>query len=434
MHVVAPVPDGPAWELLFRPIRSRLEELIALLPARPALPVLAGPEAGPWASLGETGVLLSSALLQGGLRAPPDQAWAEAHPEIGELAPDRWRRATSALLEGLAQAALAEQAPAGPAWWREALAAEQVDALAPELGGIWTELADLREQGCPGLQSHPRQGAWLARWLHARGQPPSPSAPPELTDADLAAFGAWIRDPSGPVSRAPLPLPLGPSSREVAWVAPPWSWRAITLEAGPAGLRALAGGAALHPSRALAGGETAQLVAGSAEGGLVSLALLPAGPVGTWSLSTGVVHERVGAARGVELELAPDGRLEIILADGFMGLPTVDMLSLAESVGVSGWASGRWRLVSAEPGGDAGELLFVQVSPRGLTLHPRGGHAFAVPAASIIRPAEQILSALSGVSFRWRRTEEGLTLTGRVTGVGVELRFRGAAEPGRAAG
>ena len=64
---------------------------------------------------------------------------------------------------------------------------------------------------------------------------------------------------------------------------------------------------------------------------------------------------------------------------------------------------------------------------RGLTVHPRGGHGFAVPASSLLGPAERILAALSGAELRWRTEGDALTLEGPIAGVPAELRFRAAA-------
>lgn len=425
------LPSGEAWTRLYTPVLALVEETLPQLSLRLDRPPLtfAGPRSGPWAAVEDDRIALSSALLEGGTHTPEDAAWAERWPEVGALALDRWRRAAGALLEGHVLLSLREQDPAGDpgSWWRVGVAAERVDRAEPTLGWIWPELADLRRTGEPGLEAHPRSAAWLVRWLRlTRGLTPTTTAP-TLDDEALAAFGAWIRDPRGPCIDAPLPLPLGEPSRESIFVAMPLSFRALALSTGPAGARAQTSGAALCGPLRVASEEALAGVAGTLAGGLVTITLAPSGPTGTWALNTGVVQERVGAARGVELELKGDGRLEIVLADAFMGLPTTDMLALAESVGVSGWAGGRWRVLSVAPTEEeGGELLLEQVKPKGLTLHPRGGHGYAVPAASVIRPAEQILTALSGATFRWRPGAEGMTLTGQVMGVSVELRFRKA--------
>lgn len=430
MDLLDRLPPGPDWAGLFGPLRATLLGARARLELAPAQipPLRASEGAGPWVSVDARGIALSPSLLAEGLLTPEDAAWAAAAPEgAAGLAPDRWRRAASALLEGLALAGMMERAPEDPpmAWWRVGRAAEAVDRLFPELGALWPDLVDLLGPGEQALPRPPRRAAWLFRWLRDRGHPAATGlGPPALTDAELAAFGAWVRDlRQGPASDAPLPLQASSPEEITSWEAEPWSFRALAASAGPAGARLALEGGALAPARGLAGGELGARVAASVAGGALALRARAAGPVGTWVLASGLVQERLGAARGVELSLREDGRLEIVLADAFMGLPTAEMLALADSVGVSGWAGGRWRVVSVDEE-EAGELLIERVTPKGLTLHPRGGHGFAVPAASVIRPAEQILSALSGASLRWRRDEEGLLLRGPVLGLPVELRLR----------
>lgn len=432
MRLPVTAPRGEAWDRLFSPVQGLLREAaprLSCLPSR-TLEATAGLPDDPLVTMDGDGARLSSSLLEGAALTPADAGWAEAHPEVAGLALDRWRRAAGALLEAAVLAGLAERDPAGEpgGWWRVAVAAEAVDRAAPELGWLWPDLADLRLSGETGLVARPRAGAWLARWLRqTRAEDPARLATPGVDDAELARFGAWIRDPRGPAAEAPIPLPLGPPSADLRFGAAPWSFRALSLPVGPAGARASVAGAALSPPAGGPADQPLQTIAASVLGGEIEIALRPAGPVGTWALNTGVVSERLGAARGIELELRADGRLEILLADAFMGLPTAEMVELAESVGVSGWASGRWTVTAVEPDAtpelDAGELHLLNVTPRGLTLHPRGGHAFAVPAASVIRPAEQILSGLSGARLRWQRAGDGLVLSGRVMGVSVELRF-----------
>lgn len=424
------LPAGPGWRELFGPVEALVRDALTRLELVPARSVDFGVGEGPaWVVLDAGGPRLCAGLLAGGMRAEADEAWALAAGEdLAPLAPDRWRRAAGALLEGLALVALAERWPDGEpmAWWRVARAVEAVDRAAPQLGGLWMEAVDLRSAAEQSLVASPRRAAWLARWLHGRGAPTSEEDdPPRLCDADIAAFGAWVRDAHvGPSTLAPLPLPLTQADGPELWEASPWSLRAVSRRSGPAGLALGVEGAAVVGPAAVADGQELAAVLGSAAGGPVALSWRPGGPLGSWELATGNVGDRLGAARGVVLELKADGRLEIRLADAFMGLPTAPMLELAETVGVSGWASGRWRVIEGGAGTSAGELKIESVTPRGLTLHPRGGHAFAVPAASVIGPAERILVGLAGSRLRWSLHGEALTLTGPISGLPVELRFR----------
>ena len=418
LDLASTLPDGPGWAELFRPVMPVLRGAIPRLNATEIPRFEAGPPEGPWARLSGDSVLLRGDLTEAGMRTPTDQAWAEAAPDgLEGLALDRWRRAAGAVLEGVA---LWRDRDLDLAW-AEARAVEAADSAEPGLGLLWPELLDLRLRPELGLAARPRQGAWLLRWLRRQGRTVD-----QLQDVDLAHFFAWLRDPeAGPSGDSPLPLPQSEARSRSDWEHAPWSATVLRIEAGAAGTRAVAEGGALSEELSLAAGEVRDSVFASRTGGAAALRTPALGPVGTWTLSTGVVQERVGAARGVELSLREDGRLEIVMADAFMGLPTTPMLELAETVGVSGWASGKWRVIEVNPQVPGEGLLRLdRVSSRGLTVHPRPGRSNPVPASALLEPAERMLAALVGAQLRWRWSGENLSLTGPIAGIGVELRFR----------
>lgn len=235
------------------------------------------------------------------------------------------------------------------------------------------------------------------------------------------SFGAWLFGRAG----AEAPLPLRPASRPPGpWVAGPRSFRRIRVDGGPAGARPEATGCVLPPTR-FAGGESGIVLVGALDAGAATVELRPLGPVGSWTLRTGRSGERFGAARNMELTLKADGTGEVTLADAFVGPATPEALLLAEQYGVSGTLRGRWRVVRAGDGSDPDGLVveIADLTPMGVTVHPRGRFGFAVPAGPFLGRAEGWLRRANGTRWRLRPYEDGFEAVGEDLGRQVALVF-----------
>lgn len=421
-------PDESAWQALATPLRAVLEPALARLDLRPrTLPeILPGWPGGP--RLSPVGLHLDPALLGPGLRHPDDEEWAEAQPHLAGLALDRWRRAAGLVLEGIALAALEEEvgAPLPLAWWTLGPAAEAVDRAAPALGWLWPEAADLLARPEEGLAAAPRRAAWLVRWFRESGRPWALGERPALDAATWSDFGRWLEDPvHGPAGRAPLPLPRGSARPTGAAPLAPLSHHRLRRAAGAAGLalRWPGGG------RDLAADEVVELLVGSVEGGLLALDEQSVLPTGTWRLSGGSVGERPGAARGIELTLHADGRIDLVFADAFAGPATAYLLDLGRQLGVSGTGQGRYRVVSAH-GPGRGALVFDALEPGLLSVHPRFSGRFVLPAEAVLGPVSRALQVMKEVPWAFQVEGEELRLSAEVKGMATVLRLLRGEEPG----
>ena len=81
-------------------------------------------------------------------------------------------------------------------------------------------------------------------------------------------------------------------------------------------------------------------------------------------------------------------------------------------------------MLSLADDGLSGAFRIDALVPQGLTLHPRKGRAFALPASAVLGPAERVLTSLAGVTFSFREREGDLILDGLILGNRVELRLR----------
>lgn len=413
-------PDLPSWQALAAPLRPVLAMALArleLLP-RELPPVVPATEPS---GEGLEGIALDPALLGPGTRTPQDQAWADAWPELAPLALDRWRRAAGLVLEGVVLAGMRERLGGAlpRRWWTLGAAAEAVDRAAPELGWLWPEAAELLQRPEVGLASAPRRAAWLFRWLRSTGRAVAPGERPELDEASWAAFGAWLEDLShGPFAPSPVPLGRGAAHLPDAARQEPLSHRRLQLQATAAGaVFSLPTGA-----RALAGGESLDVLVGSLHGGVLDLRAEPLLPLGDWLLVGGTVGERPGAARGIELALSADGHIDLVFADAFAGPPTPALLDMARQLGVSGSGRGRFRVTAAE-GPGRGTLVFDELVPASLTVHPRLSGRFALPAEAILGPVHKALEAMVGVPWAFQVEAAGLRLQATLYGAETVLRL-----------
>jgi hypothetical protein len=398
-------PDDPRWNALFNPIAGVLERAAARLDPRPSVvPPPIGPGEGQFPIPGE--------LLEDVVYAASDAAWRDrAPPEIQALAPDRWRRAAGEVLVPFAASAMPEE-PGAPLCWQGARAMEAVDRAAPELGILWQPLAD-ELRGSEAQHAARARWAWFIRWRRSpTWAPPSPD--------EWLAFGRWLFDPvEGPASGAPVLLPIAAPCAPGPWNAVAYGWRRVLAEPGPAGARLTPSGAAFGPPVFVPAGVRTVTLFGSFESGAAAVLSEPLGPVGTWTLRVGRMDSRFGAARGIDLQLRPDGSAEVILADAFVGPTTGTSASLAAKFGVSGSVVGRWRVSAADA--DAVTVEIRDIRPQGVTVHPRGRRGFAVPAGPVLGAAEGWIARLSGTRWRVTRTAEGLDVTGSDLGPTIAL-------------
>lgn len=405
MFLTLRLPEDPAWRALLAPVTPVLARALARLEPRPDVipPVVPG-HPGVLVSVTPDALALDPALLDG--PHPLDTTRAARSEEAAVVALDRWRRASAAVLEGAALLALPDE-PGAPAWWRVARAVEAADRAAPELGILWSELADWMAAPEEGVGDG-RRGAWYVRWAGPSWRAPDVEA--------WRAFGAYLFGRAGegaPVHLVAVPTEPGD------WNAAPLSFRRVRLRGGAAGaslgLRGVVGDAPRLPAD-----ERATVLLASLAGGSASARLEPVGPVGTWVLRSGRTGERFGAARGIEVELRADGTGEVTLADAFIGPATESALSLAAQFGVSGTLLGRWRVVAVTP-----DILVElgEVKPMGVTVHPRGRFGFAMPAGPFLGRAEGWLSRIGGTRWRIRPIEGGVEAEGGELGPTIVLRL-----------
>lgn len=407
-------PDEERWQALGAAVTPGIALASPHLTVPSEVRVVPGApgHAARWADEGT--VALSPLLLGPELFVGPDAALASRAP--AGVALDRFRRATGALLEA------AQLSTATPTLWAWAAAADAVDRALPALGWLAPAAWGLAHEPERSAADAPRRAAWWRRFARRQGLPES-----DPTPEGWAAFGAWCRDTrTGPA--AALGLDLG--------AAPPLPW-GHPLPVGPLA----------HGVRRLPAGDGAQIVTGVSafprghtNGGVVVLGVLhpggkaevvAGGPVGRWALSSGHFGTQVGAARGVELRLSRTGRAELVAADGFVGPPTASVLALAEQFGVSGATSGRWEVVSLEPGPGRGTFRVQGFRARDGTVHPRQGHGFALPASQWLEPVQAFLDLLAGQDLRYAVDNDGLVVEADLAGQPLQLRLERVSPPAR---
>ncbi|MCB9742776.1 MAG: hypothetical protein H6741_11940 [Alphaproteobacteria bacterium] len=393
-------------EALLAPTRVVLDAAAPRLPEGPELEVVLGEVEG--FARREAGTLtLSRALAGPALHHPAE---AGPHPPV-----DRWRRALGCVLEGLADASLeaALGAPPAPAWLRAGAAIALADRAAPELQLAAPDLALALSSG--DLGQHPRAGVAPVLLL-LRESPDLLTLLRDLAEAPLSperwlALGAQAFHPDSPLL-ARLPFsPARPPARATPGALPPWSWTPLRLEHPRGGALALQGPGAVDRPWVLGGSPERALAA--ACGAPLTLELGPGAPVGRWALGSVSGLGPVMGARGVELELRADGRLELVLADSFVG--PAEALAIAERYGTSGTAMGRWRISAPA------RLRMQDIVTLGLTMHSTDGMVVPADATS-----QGWIQQLQSTDFSWARRAEQLILRGRMMGQDVELRLRPA--------
>lgn len=350
---------------------------------------------GFWALDGDR-VLLHEALAR-----------AEGHPDDAG-GPDRWRRATGSVLEALVVRSLPHREPA---WLATGLAVHRVDRLLPELGLAPSALAAARGGD---LVAAPRGGlavlrAWEAAGLEVEGEARRALEQGvdvrRFVEAGLVVLREGL---DGLPPAVDVPARLGP-----------WSWARLEVAAHPRGGRVrVRGRGGVVPSWAPAGRVFRGLAGACGEG--VELITEAGGPVGDWEVRSAQGGVQVLGARGVVFGFRPSGRLEVVLADAYVG--SVAEVEAARALGTSGVVQGRWSVEGPY------RLRLREIVPVGVTVHGRKEGAFAVPGEGTGLAAG--IQAMQDGPWAWRQEGDGLRLEGSIGGASVVVVLRRATPSG----
>jgi hypothetical protein len=402
-------PDDRAADLL-RPVSQVVELGMSLLPEAPPLQVRIGPVSGFHTFDGDV-LVLSDALVSVEMHHPD-----EANTVIPPL--DRWRRAAASVLEGAALRELSRRTglPIGSDWRWIGAAVHAADAVAPSLGAAAPEIA--LAVGTGDLTAHPRAGVAVFRAWKQRGVDPMRQTRYLLeggivSPAEWLTLGDWVFSVAGAGSMLPVHAERGPDLVPPATLSP-WSWGIVAVPELPHGGRLeTTPGSAVDDAWIPAGEPTRVLFAATTEPARVWLE--PGAPLGTWDVASAEGFGQVMGGRGVGFTFLPDGRLEIVLADAFVG--PLAAVAMAGQVGTSGLCTGRWKVAG-------GHLLaFTDIATGSLTLHGRSRDRFLVPAQGF--GLGEWLEALADGPWAWMPVQtDRLVLRGRMLGGDVEVRLR----------
>jgi hypothetical protein len=405
-------PDDRASRLL-QPVRQQLDRAATLLPDAPpmAITVRPLPDGTCWALDGDEVALADT--LERGIHHPIDLD--------RPFGLDRWRRAAASVLEAAATRELARRTGCRPdgAWWWVGGAIHAADAVAPELGLALPDLALAVQTGSPGTR--PRAGAAVMRAWQATGVDPIRQVAYLLeggvvSTAEWTKLGQWVLGRDGLAAALPAPVDrvtdaiLGPDGL----VVPAWTWQPFRRpDDGRGAVLQAEGEGVVEPAWAPAGQELRGVA--SAAGGPLRVTGAPGAPIGDWEVASAEGFGQVVGARGIRFSFRRDGRLEVVLADAFVG--PLAALAMAEEVGTSGVCAGTWKV--------AGQrwLRFDGIDARSLTLHGRSRGGFLMPAKGF--GLGEWLSSLPEAPWAWQEgPADRLVLRGKMRGVDVEVRLR----------
>lgn len=395
---------------LLGPVAAVIETAIERLPGSPSLAIRIGHVPGFYELRGDE-LVLSDGLLGPELHHPG---------EVVEVMPplDRWRRAAASVLEAFALRGLARswRVQPGSDWRWVGAAIDLADEAAPELELAQPDVALAIRHGDPG--QFPRSGVAVYRHARATGLSVRDRTGYLLTGGVISApewagIAAWILDPAG--AGASLPVVVRhPEPIDVPAALGSWSWRPVRVPGhARGGMIEVEGDGFVESPWAVAGTELRTLAA--AAGAACRLVPRAGGPVGRWELASAQGFGQVFGSRGVVFVFHPDGRLEVVLADAFVG--PLAALAMAEDLGTSGTAHGRWRV-------EGRYLLgFEGIASYGLTMHRRSGEGFMVPATGF--GLGEWLKALEEGEWAWQFAEaDRLVMRGRMMGGQVEVRMK----------
>ncbi len=351
--------------------------------------------------------------LSAGFEGPDVVHPAEPESPLPPL--DRWRRAAATVLEATALRGLSQlvQQPPGTDWRWIGAAVYAADQVAPELGIAANDLAQAVETGDPGR--FPRAGVAVGKAWAAQGHDPISRSRDLLDDGVLSAtewlgIGRWILEKAP--ATLPVPLRRVPAV-DIPVVLAPWRWVPLDIPAHSRGGQVGVTGDGEVAERYAVAGKVHRTLAASAAGGC-TLTAEPGGPVGDWSVASAEGFGQVMGARGVDFRFQASGRLEVILADAFVG--PLAAVGVAGQVGTSGVADGRWSVAGPQ------QLRFEGIVPQGLTMHGRTRDRFMVPANGF--GMGEWLQAMCDEPWGWGVQGDRLILRGRIGGAGVEVRLR----------
>lgn len=395
---------------LFRPVQGQLDAGLALLPDAPPLVVRVGAVDRMYALDGD------ALTLSEGLCGPA--TWHPDEPAVDVPPLDRWRRALACVFEAASLRELGRRTRLAPGddWRWIGAAVYAADAVAPELGIGVPELALAVRTGSPG--ANPRAGYAAMRAWGALGVDPIRHARYLLEGGVVSAaewlkLGRWVLAASGGAGELPVPVKRV-AEHDVPTVIAPWSWVPLRIDAHPrGGFVRVDGDGAVDDGWAIADAEHRALAA-SAESGC-KLVPDPGGPVGAWEVASAEGFGQVMGARGIRFAFHADGRLELVLADAFVG--PLAAVAMAEQVGTSGVCNGRWRVAGAH------QLRFDGIETASLTLHSRAGDRFMVPARGF--GLGEWLLALREDVWGWQLAQaDRLVMRGRMMGGEVQVRLK----------
>jgi hypothetical protein len=223
-------------------------------------------------------------------------------------------------------------------------------------------------------------------------------------------LGRWVLDPSGAGAALATPV-VRRAERDVPLALGPWTWQPLCVPAHPrGGVVEVEGPGAVAQPWAEAG-RPLRTLAGCL-GAPCTLRPGVGGPVGRWSVRSAQGFGQVYGARGVAFLFKANGRLEIQMADAFVG--PAQAAAMAERMGTSGTATGTWRVAGPH------QLRFGPLDAQAVTMH---GHerGFVLPASGFGMGA--LLQALQEDVWTWALDGDRLVLQGHMMGGGVDVRL-----------
>lgn len=394
---------------LLSPVRDVLDAALARIPSARTVDVSMGTTTGFW-DLRQGTVVLSRAFATDALHHPDEMA--DVLPPL-----DRWRRAAACVLEGASTLELAHRLNRKPAndWRWMGAAIYAAHQLAPDLGTAIVDLITALRTGCPG--QHPRAGYAVMRAYKALGHKPMEQMRYLLCGGVVSAqewakLGDWLFSSDG--GRAEGGVPIEACLRDhIAGTLPPWSWTPAILPAGTKGGRIqVTGDGCARPVWLVSDGAGKTLLSSASEA--CTFELDSGAPVGRWRVASAEAFGHIVGARGVEFCFARDGRLDVVLADAFVG--PLAAIALAGEQGTSGACVGRWTVAGKR------RLRLDGIRPDNMTVHGRGANTFMLPSKGF--GLAEWLGSLDEDVWRWETsTDARLVLKGRLKGGSVEVRF-----------
>lgn len=403
------VPSDDPTARLLAPVRELVDRALVAIGSRDPVRVRTADIEGVYRLQGDE-LLLSTGLLGPAVHHPlePD----------GPVPPiDRWRRAAASVLEAAALLRLAHvtRQEVGSDWRWVGAAIYATDRAAPELAIAEPDLALAIATGDPGR--FPRAGVAVFRAWQAMGREPLDQVRYLLTGGVLSSaewleIGRWVGSAAGAASALSVVVER-PADSDIPCEVPPWSWRPLRVPAHPrGGFVKVEGEGAVGEPWAAGGHELRTLAAAAAT--TCRFAPMAGGPVGSWDVASAEGFGQVMGARGIRYDFHADGRVDVVLADAFVG--PLAAVAMADNLGTSGVAEGRWRVAGPY------SLAFYDLQTQSMTLHSRTRDRFVMPARGF--GLAEWLKALVEQPWVWQVNGDRMVLRGRMMGGEVEVRLK----------